>query len=135
MRIGIRKSETLQLEAGADTRETIDRFITENGARWAARHDVVNRARFCAQQAVEVIGQPPGGVDITASFDEFNLDVRMAYAGAPLPLPEQKPDAEAILAGEDGERLLAGYLLRGNADKVQSSHRAGRTLLHFHFDH
>ena len=135
MRIGIRERETLQLAANADAREAIDRFMSEQGARWAARHDVVNRARFCAQQAVEVIGDAPGGMEIAASFDEFNLDVRLAYAGAPLPLPERKPDTAEILAGDDGERLLAGYLLRGSADKVQCTHRAGRSVLHFHFDH
>jgi len=74
-------------------------------------------------------------MEITASFDEFNLDVRLAYQGEPLPLPERKPDAAAILASDEGERLLAGYLLRGSADKVQSTNRAGRAMLHFHFDH
>lgn len=144
MRIGIRERESLQLAANmnpGDARDAIDQFMSEHGARWAARHDVVNRARFCLQQAVEVIGHPPGGVDtpggmeITASFDEFNLDVRLAYQGEPLPLPERKPDAAAILASDEGERLLAGYLLRGSADKVQSTNRAGRAMLHFHFDH
>lgn len=135
MRIGIRERETLRLAADTDTREAIDQFMSEHGARWAARHDVVNRARFCVQQAVEVIGHPPGGMEITVSFDEFNLDVRLDYEGSPLPLPDRKPDTADILASNDGERLLAGYLLRGSADKVQSSHRAGRTLLHFHFDH
>lgn len=135
MRIGIRSRETLQLAANADAREAIDQFMSEQGARWAARHDVVNRARFCVQQAVEVIGNPPGGMEVAVSFDEFNLDVRLAYEGAPLPLPERKPATADILASDDGERLLAGYLLRGSADKVQSAHRAGRSVLHFHFDH
>jgi len=135
MRIGIRERESLQLAQGTDASDAIDQFMSEHGARWAARHDVVNRARFCLQQAVEVIGYPPGGMEISASFDEFNLDVRLAYEGAPLPLPDHKPDADAILASDDGERLLAGYLLRNSADKVQSTHKAGRTLLHFHFDH
>jgi len=135
MRIGIREREALHLAPDTDARDMIEQFMSEHGARWAARHDVVNRARFCLQQAAEVIGNPPGGMDISASFDEFNLDVRLAYEGAPLPLPERKPDTAAILASDDGERLLAGYLLRGSADKVQSVHKAGRTLLHFHFDH
>jgi xanthine permease XanP len=137
MRIGVRQHETLALTLAPDTdvREVIDQFISAQGARWAARHDVVNRARFCLQQAVEVLGSPPGGAEIVASFDEFNLDLRVNYAGAPLPLPDRKPDTAAILANEDGERLLAGYLLRGSADKVQSAHRGGRTTLHFHFDH
>lgn len=135
MRIGIRERETLQLAPGVDARDAIEQFMAEHGARWAARHDVVNRARFCMQQAAEVIGQPPGGIEFTASFDEFNLDVQMAYDGVPLPLPERKPETADILASDDGERLLAGYLLRGSADKVQSTHRAGRTVLQFHFDH
>lgn len=135
MRIGIRERETLQLVAGADARDAIEQFMAEHGARWAARYDVVTRARFCLQQAVEVIGQPPGGVEISVSFDEFNLDARLTYGGEPLPLPERKPDASEILASDDGERLLAGYLLRGSADKVLSAHRAGRTTLHFHFEH
>ncbi len=138
MRIGIRERETLQLAHGIDApdaREAIEQFMAEHGARWAARHDVVTRARFCAQQAIEVIGPASSGVELIVSFDEFNLDLRMNYEGAPLPLPERKPDTEAILAGDDGERLLAGYLLRGSADNVQSTHKAGRTMLHFHFDH
>lgn len=135
MRIGIHQRETLMLAPGADARDAIEHFMAQHGARWAARHDVVNRARFCLQQAVEVIGQAPGGIEVTASFDEYNLDLRLAYDGAPLPLPEHKPEAAEILADEDGERRLAGYLLRGSADKVQSIHRAGHTSLLFHFDH
>ena len=135
MRIGIRERETLQLVAHTDARELIDQFMSEHGARWAARYDVVNRARFCLQQAVEVIGDVPGGVEISVSFDEFNLDARLAYEGAPLPLPDRKPDTAEILASDEGERQLAGYLLRGSADKVQATYRAGRTVLHFHFDH
>jgi xanthine permease XanP len=138
MRIGIRERETLQLAPQMNTdeaRDAIEQFMAEHGARWAARHDVVNRARFCLQQAVEVVGQSSGGVEITVSFDEFNLDARLAYEGALLPLPERKPDAAEILGSDDGERLLAGYLLRGSADKVLSVHKSGRTLLHFHFDH
>lgn len=141
MRIGIRERETLHLAPESsepdvpNAREAIEQFMSEHGARWAARHEVVTRARFCLQQAVEIIGEPPGGIDITASFDEFNLDVRLDYQGEALPLPERKPDTDAILASDDGERLLAGYLLRGSADTLQSTHKAGRTLLHFHFDH
>ncbi|HTD91113.1 MAG TPA: solute carrier family 23 protein, partial [Burkholderiales bacterium] len=135
MRIGIRERETLQLAANTDAREAIEQFMAEHGARWAARHDVVNRARFCLQQAVEVIGNPPSGAEISVSFDEFNLDARLTYEGAPLPLPARKPDTAEILASDDGERLLAGYLLRGSADKVQSVHKAGRTTVHFHFAH
>ena len=115
--------------------DVVARWLTEQGARWAARRDVVERARFCLLQALEVLGDPPGGVEIEASFDEFNLDLRIHYAGAPLVMPQRAPEHGEILASERGEQLLAGFLLRRNADRVQVSHRAGRSTILFHFDH
>jgi len=135
MRIGVRQRETLQLDPVSGRGKEAERFLGEQGARWAARRDVVERARFCLLQALEVLGDPPGGIEVEARFDEFNLDLRLRYAGAPLPLPERQPDRDDILASDAGEQLLAGFLLRRSADRVQVSHRAGRTTLLFHFDH
>ena len=56
-------------------------------------------------QVLEVVGDPPGGVEVEASFDEFNLDVRIRYAGTPLTIPERRPTPQEIVASEDGERL------------------------------
>jgi len=39
------------------------------------------------------------------------------------------------MASEAGQRRLAGFMLRRHADRVQSSHRAGRSTILFHFDH
>jgi hypothetical protein len=36
-------------------------------------------------------------VEVEASFDEFNLDVRLRYAGATLPIPEIKPTPREIM--------------------------------------
>ena len=135
MRIGVRQRETLQLAETENGGEAAARFLNEQGARWAARRDVVERGRFCLLQALEVLGSRPGGVEIEASFDEFNLDVRLHYTGAPLAMPERQPEREEILASEAGEQLLAGFLLRRSADRVQVSHRAGRSTILFHFDH
>jgi NCS2 family nucleobase:cation symporter-2 len=135
MRIGVRQRETLQLDSAAERGEAAARFLTEQGARWAARRDVVERARFCLLQALEVLGDPPGGIAVEASFDEFNLDLRLHYNGLPPVLPERQPERSEILAGAEGERLLAGFLLRRNADRVQVAHRSGRSTVLFHFDH
>ena len=81
------------------------------------------------------LGDPPGGVEIEASFDEFNLDVRIRYIGTPLGLPAQKPTPREIVANEDGERLLAGYLLRRSADRISSHASGDRCEVHLHYDH
>jgi NCS2 family nucleobase:cation symporter-2 len=134
-RIGVRQRVSIKLEPGAINREAVEKFLSENGARWAARRDVINRATFGVVQVLEVLGDPPGGVEVEASFDEFNLDVRARYAGAPLEIPEKRPTPREIIASENGERLLAGYLLRRSADRIFSRQIGDTTEITLHYDH
>lgn len=76
----------------------------------------------------------PGGM-IEASFDEFNLDIRVRYKGAPLAIPERGPTPREIVASEDGERLLAGYLLRRSADRINCKASGGEAEVQLHYDH
>lgn len=135
MRIGVRKRVSLRLEPGRIDRDAVERFLTEQGAHWAARRDVVSRAVFGAVQVCEVIGEPSGGIEIEASFDEFNLDIRLRYAGAPLVMPERRPTLREIVASEDGERLLAGYLLRRSADRIDCKASGHTAEIQLHYDH
>jgi hypothetical protein len=56
-----------------------------------------------------------------SSCDEFNLNLRLRYMGAPLLVPDTRPSPREIVASEDGEQRLAGHLLR------RSSSSADRT--------
>jgi NCS2 family nucleobase:cation symporter-2 len=135
MRIGVRQRVSIKLEPGGINREAVEQFLSKQGARWAARRDVINRAIFGVVQVLEVIGDPPGGIEVEASFDEFNLDVRTRYAGAPLAIPDRKPTPREIVTSEDGERLLAGYLLRKSADRIHVRETAGTVEMTLHYDH
>ena len=135
MRIGVRQRVTMKLDAGHVNRDTIERFLTEQGGRWGARRDIINRAIFGVVQLLEVVGNVPEGSEIEASFDEFNLDVRVKYEGAPLMIPERKPTPREIIAGEEGERLLAGYLLRQSADRINCKTSGTIAEVQLHYDH
>lgn len=135
MRIGVRQRVTMKLDAGPVNRDTIERFLTEQGGRWGARRDIVSRAIFGVVQVLEVVGDIPEGTEIEASFDEFNLDVRIRYKGAPLIIPERKPTPREIIASEEGERLLAGYLLRQSADRIICKASGTMTEVLLHYDH
>ena len=135
MRIGVRQRVTMKLDAGHVNRDTIERFLTEQGGRWGARRDIINRAIFGVVQVLEVVGDVPEGTEIEASFDEFNLDVRVRYKGAPLMIPERKPTPREIIASEDGEQLLAGYLLRQSADRINCKASGGMAEVQLHNDH
>ena len=105
---------------------------------WGARRDVIDRATFNLSQSIETIVdscEPEGSIEVEASFDEFNLNLRVSYAGPPLELPDKRPSNEDIMASEAGQRRLAGFMLRRYADRVQSRYRAGRSTILFHFDH
>jgi xanthine permease XanP len=137
-RIGARRVQNLVLPAGRVDPVALERFMETSGATWGARRDIIDRARFNLVQSLEVIldsCEPQGPVEVAATYDEFNLDVRVSYVGPPLELPERRPTNEEIMESEDGQRRLAGFMLRRHADRVRATHNAGRSTLLFHFDH
>jgi NCS2 family nucleobase:cation symporter-2 len=118
--------------------DAVHDFMGAQGAAWGARRDVIDRASFNLTQSIETIVDscvPEGPLEVEASFDEFNLDLRVSYTGAPLELPDRRPSNEEIMASEDGQRKLAGFMLRRYADRVNAGHKAGRSTILFHFDH
>ncbi|NJN39735.1 MAG: purine/pyrimidine permease [Gammaproteobacteria bacterium] len=137
-RLGVRQTVSLVVEPGVMDGARIVEFMNAQGAAWGARPDVIDRAVFNLQQSVETLvssNVANGPLELEASFDEFNLDVRISYDGAPLELPEKRPSIEEIMASEEGERRLAGFMLRRFADRVAATHKAGRSTVLFHFDH
>jgi len=135
MRIGVRQRVTMKLHAGPVNRDTIERFLTEQGGRWGARREIISRAIFGVVQVLEVVGDSPDGSEVEASFDEFSLDVTVRYKGAPLMIPDRKPTPREIIASEEGERLLAGYLLRQSADRINCKASGNAAEVQLHYDH
>ena len=137
-RIGVRTQAAIAITPSADAHDAIRTFLEQQGARWGARRDVIERAVFGTAQAVESIAEHcdvRGVVAIAASFDEFNLDIRLSYQGEDLALPESRPSDDEIRDSEDGVRMLAGYLIQRNADRVRAARKADRAVLEFHFQH
>jgi NCS2 family nucleobase:cation symporter-2 len=137
-RLGIRTRRSLVVDPTQLDAVALEEFMETHGASWGARRDVIDRASFDLTQSIETIVdscEPRGPLEVEASFDEFNLDVRVSYSGPPLVLPEQRPTNEEIMASEEGQRRLAGFMLRRYADRVAATHRAGRSTILFHFDH
>jgi NCS2 family nucleobase:cation symporter-2 len=137
-RIGVKKTATLQVESTPLEPMKLDQFLDAHGATWGARRDVIDRAKFNLAQSLEVIldsCDPQGAVDVSASFDEFNLDLRVSYVGPPIELPMRRPTNEEIMESEEGQRRLAGFMLRRFADRVSATHRNERSTVLFHFDH
>src|SRR5262249_13767554 len=105
---------------------------------WGARRDVIERAKFNLLQSMEIIAdgcEPQGRIEVRATFDEFNLDVLVEYDGPPVELPRQRPTDDEIIESNEGQRKLAGFMLRRHADRVAATYKTGRSTILFHFDH
>jgi NCS2 family nucleobase:cation symporter-2 len=138
VRIGMRTRASVAIEPGTGAHDAIRGFLEQQGGKWGARRDVVERAIFGTAQAEESIVahcNVQGPVEVEASFDEFNLDVRLSWKGDELKLPDKRPSEEEIRETEEGLLLLAGYLIQRNADRVRVSRKGDRAVLEFHFQH
>jgi xanthine permease XanP len=137
-RIGVKKTATLTIEDTAPDPEAVEAFFQTQGAKWGARADVIKRAAYGTIQLIDAIAaeyRREGAIVIAVTFDEFNLDVRVSYSGGQLCFPDVRPSLEQIRESEDGARLLAGYMLRRNADRVRSESADDRSRVLFHFVH
>ncbi|WP_213958692.1 solute carrier family 23 protein [Variovorax sp. dw_954] len=137
-RIGLRKTVSMTVQPGGLDPEALEDFLEMQGGVWGARRDVIVRAKFNLVQSIETLassGVANGPLVIEASFDEFNLDLRVSYDGDALELPQVRPTIEEIIDSGDGERRLAGFLLRQFADRVSSRRVGPRATVAFHFDH
>ena len=137
-RIGITSTQTMEFDPAAMSPDVIREFLEDAGAKWGARRDVIEKAVFGATQAVETVSdycQPAGPIALEATFDEFNLDIRLIYCGKPLTLQARRPSEDEILESDDGVLKLAGFLVRKNADRVHASKAGDRPVLDMHFMH
>jgi len=137
-RIGARKVQRITVSSADPDYVALQQFIEACGAAWGARRDVVMRANQNLQQAIDTIrstGLARGLLEVEASFDDFDVDVRVAYDGGMLDLPETRPTIDEVIDTAQGERLLAGYMLRQFADHVSTVSRDQRVTILFKFVH
>jgi len=136
--IGQRKRVALMIDPTHLDTETVRRFIEERGAQWGARRDVVMRAEFAVQELTETVVhacKAQGDMMLNGSFDEFNLDIVLNYAGDKFEAPDVRPSPDEIIEREDGVRRLAGFLIRQQTDRVTTSGGEGAWSVRLHFDH
>jgi CheY-like chemotaxis protein len=135
---GVAEPVELPIRREAFNGEEVDRFLRKQGAAWGVRPEIIAKASFGVNQLVEAVFEncwKTGPLRIDATFDEYHLDIRLAYTGDLLAFPSARPGESDILEADDGVRLLAGYLLRQNADRVGSQRRGERCIVRFRFDH
>lgn len=137
-RIGVAKSATLVVTPGVDSSEKIYNFMDQRGRTWGARSEVIQKATAAMNEFFEAAaehGLTQEAIDMTARFDEFNLNVEMAYRGTPIDLPAVRPDTQELLTDDQAPLKLAGYMVRSMSDRATTERAGGRTRILLHFIH
>ena len=136
-RLGIRRKVAMTGRPGRTS--TIRRsrnFVERNAAIWGARRDVATRVEFAVQQAVEAIvefARVEGPITCEIAYDEFDIDVALAYTGKVLDLSGPRPTVDEIVESEQGAARLAGFLIRQYTDTAQAFVEDGTAKLLLRF--
>jgi xanthine permease XanP len=138
LRIGISKTSRIELVPGVDSSDKIFTFMQRQGGLWGAMPDVISRAASGINETLESVtssAKAQGPLKVAVSFDEFNLDVEMSYSGSPIVFPDTKPSEEDILTSPDGLVRLSEFLIRMDADSVESDVKNGLCRIRLHYNH
>lgn len=139
LRIGIRKKVQLKFRQGEDFSAKIFESMEIQGGRWGARRDVVFKVSAAMHELMELLFGSGTLKDeeifVEVFFDELKLEMYMRYSGGELHFPEKCPDPEQLFDHDNGQQLLAAYLVGKHADKVVSHNRNDEQTLKLIFNH
>jgi xanthine/uracil permease len=137
-RIGQARQRRLSWQP-SDGAAALQAFARESGAEWGARAEVVARLEAALEEVATALPgllAPRASAELSARFDEFNLDAVLRWPGeALLPADGAPPSLDEAEDAALASRLAA-LILRRSADRVAESVLAdGRHELRLHYDH
>jgi len=135
--IGSKRREVFDLLPGEDHYLRIRDELMRFGATVAARKEVVVAAIAALGHASEALeaGYANGPVKVALAFDEFNLDLDLAYEGRKLLVPGERPDRASLLRDPDALSNMSAWLMAQKASRVRSHEDRGVCHLSLRFEH
>jgi xanthine permease XanP len=138
LRLGIRQQVVLTIPPGGLPHAELSEFISRAGAAWGARREVIAQAEGPIAECLDTIVDADltdGEVRLALGFNELQLDARITWRGAMLPLSETRPTKEELLTDSDASARMAGYLISRLTSRVTSRTVNGLAEVRLAFDH
>ncbi len=138
LRLGIRQQVVLVIPPGGIPHTDLVAFISRAGAAWGARREIIAQAQGPIAECLDTLVDAEltdGEVRLRLGFNELQLDARISWRGAPLPLSKTRPTKEELLTDSDASARMAGYLIGRSASRVRSRVVEGRAEVYLMFDH
>jgi xanthine permease XanP len=138
LRLGIRQQVVLEIPPAGLGHEELTSFVFRAGAAWGARREIIAQAQGPIADCLDTIADSQladGPVRLTLGFNELQLDARISWRGAALPLSKTRPTKQEMLTDSDASARMAGYLITRLASRVTSRAVDGSADVHLMFDH
>jgi xanthine permease XanP len=137
-RIGVAQKKTIAIQPGSAASATVFDFLENAGASWGARREVIHRAVSALTEFMEsaaALGLADGEVKVDASFDEYNVNLDLAYSGRMMEFSAVRPSQDELLEDDAAFLRLSGFIIRQYADKIKTTSSDGVCQIRLHFDH
>jgi len=137
MRIGIKKTDTLRLGPGDSHVQMAHAFMERQGAAWGAPRDMITRADSTLTECIEmlaVLGRTTHPLSVSASYDEFSLDINITCQGGAVDLSASLPTEDELLEDDRALARLSAVMIRRFADRVSVSEAGGKCTIRLQFD-
>jgi NCS2 family nucleobase:cation symporter-2 len=134
-RIGIRRQVATTVDPVRVDYDELRNFIERNwrpGARAAMLPRALN-SQCCRRLKPLSFAAVETPIKCEISYDEFDIDVVLAYGGKLLSLSDPRPTADEMIESEQGAASLAGFLIRHQTDKARAFVEEGTVKLLLHF--
>lgn len=139
LRIGSRKTASVQIKPTDDTFRVVQDQLMQFGASVGARRDVVVQAAHSVCDFLEAVksldldaSQP---VQLSLAFDETRMTAEISYRGPVPEVPSAPPEASSLLDDPQGVARMAAYLAARRTDHVEVRRDGERSVLVLVFEH
>jgi NCS2 family nucleobase:cation symporter-2 len=136
-RIGIKKSAEISYTPGTDALLKLENFGHEQGGKWGARRDVMERvvhAMIESAEALDLVMKPGQSARFGLTFDEYRLDLSLSYEGEAFVTSGPAPSPQELMEDEKQLTRLAVMMIRRLATKMSAGSHGATQHVTMQFD-
>jgi len=136
-RLGIRRTEMLDLEGSEVAPDKVAGFLSSKGRSWGIPRDLMDRSITTTTQVFTHLQDArliQGKSKITVSYDDVTLLIQIDYEGQLLSLPNVGIKKNDFLEEEAFAYGLADFLTGVYPDRFESSSRGQNATLRFYYN-
>lgn len=136
-RLGIRRSDVLDLEGEAASADKVEEFLSSRARSWAIPPDLIDRSVSTTKQVFQHLQDGHlihGKSKLIASYDQVTLLIQIDYEGVLLSLPNVGIKKENFLEEEAFAYGLADFLTGVYPDRFDRSCTGENVTLRFYYN-